>query len=156
MGESGWNNFARNPSSGAFGIPQALPPGKMGAAAAGGNAAAQIAWGLSYIKSVYGSPANAYAKWLARSPHWYDTGGYARGEGWFRKGPAPERILSPTQTKWFERAMMSAAGLVVTAPVASRLSSVPRTYVGSRDELLRELNRMAKQGRLDAVVRLAN
>jgi tape measure domain-containing protein len=73
-GESGWNNRARNPSSGAFGIPQALPPGKMGAAAAGGNAAAQIAWGLSYIKQVYGSPANAYSKWLARSPHWYAGG----------------------------------------------------------------------------------
>jgi hypothetical protein len=74
-GESGWNPLARNPSSGAFGIPQALPPGKMGALAASGNAAAQIRWGEGYIHSVYGSPAAAYGAWLSRSPHWYGGGG---------------------------------------------------------------------------------
>jgi hypothetical protein len=73
-GESGWNPLARNPSSGAFGIPQALPPGKMGALAASGNAAAQIRWGEGYIHSVYGTPANAYGTWLSRSPHWYGGG----------------------------------------------------------------------------------
>jgi hypothetical protein len=77
-GESGWNNMARNPSSGAFGIPQALPPSKMGALAASGNGAAQIRWGESYIASVYGSPGNAYGTWLSRSPHWYG-GGLKRG-----------------------------------------------------------------------------
>jgi hypothetical protein len=73
-GESGWNPRARNPSSGAFGIPQALPPGKMGALAASGNAAAQIRWGEGYIHGVYGTPANAYGMWLSRSPHWYGKG----------------------------------------------------------------------------------
>jgi len=77
-GESGWNHLARNPSSGAYGIPQSLPASKM--ATAGGdwmtNPATQIRWGLGYIKSAYGSPANAYSKWLNRSPHWYDTGGW--------------------------------------------------------------------------------
>jgi hypothetical protein len=73
-GESGWNPRARNPSSGAFGIPQALPPSKMGALAASGNAAAQIRWGEGYIHSVYGDPANAYGTWLSRSPHWYGSG----------------------------------------------------------------------------------
>src|SRR5689334_24527928 len=29
MREAGYNRFARNPSSGAYGIPQALPPTKM-------------------------------------------------------------------------------------------------------------------------------
>ena len=75
QGESGWSNTARNPTSGAFGIPQALPPGKMGAAAVAGSAAAQIAWGLGYIRSVYGSPLNAFRMWLSRSPHWYGKGG---------------------------------------------------------------------------------
>ena len=73
-GESSWNRLARNPTSGAFGIPQALPPGKMGALAASGNAAAQIRWGEGYIHSVYGTPANAYGTWLSRSPHWYGDG----------------------------------------------------------------------------------
>ena len=75
-GESGWNRLARNPSSGAYGIPQALPASKMGAAAnpPTSSAAAQIDWGMNYIRSVYGSPAGAYGKWQARSPHWYGSG----------------------------------------------------------------------------------
>ena len=75
-GESGWNRLARNPTSGAYGIPQALPPGKMGAAAnpPTSSAAAQINWGMGYIRSVYGDPANAFRLWLSRSPHWYGGG----------------------------------------------------------------------------------
>ena len=76
-GESNWNPHAKNPSSGAYGIPQALPYNKMPQAAwpesAGGQSdpTAQIQWGLDYIKSRYGSPSNAYTAWLSRSPHWY-------------------------------------------------------------------------------------
>lgn len=71
--ESNWNNKAKNPSSGAYGIPQALPASKMGAAAnpPTSSASAQIKWGLSYIKSRYGSPTKAWAAWQSRSPHWY-------------------------------------------------------------------------------------
>jgi septal ring factor EnvC (AmiA/AmiB activator) len=69
--ESGWRVNASNPSSGAYGIPQSLPGGKM--ASAGGdwqtNAATQIAWGLSYIASSYGSPANAWAH--SQATNWY-------------------------------------------------------------------------------------
>jgi hypothetical protein len=69
--ESGWNNKARNPSSGAYGIPQALPASKMGAAAnpPTSSASAQIKWGLSYIKSRYGSPTAAWAH--ETSAGWY-------------------------------------------------------------------------------------
>ncbi len=78
--ESGWRWNARNPSSGAFGIPQALPPEKMAAAGPDWrtNPRTQIDWGLGYIASRpdYGSPAAAWAKWQSRSPHWYDEGGY--------------------------------------------------------------------------------
>ncbi len=77
MRESGWNQFARNPSSGAYGIPQALPPTKMpfAAQAAGGSSpVAQIAWMISYIQSAYGSPQNAAAHEAAFN--WYDRGGY--------------------------------------------------------------------------------
>jgi hypothetical protein len=89
-GESGFSETARNPSSGAYGIPQALPPGKMGAAAQGsgpGAARAQIAWGLNYIKGRYGSPSGAYAAWQGRSPHWYATGGrMPEWGGWYGGG----------------------------------------------------------------------
>ena len=72
-GESGWNTTATNPSSGAYGIPQALPAEKL--ATAGPNwqysAETQIRWGLAYIRDTYGSPDNAWAMWSSRSPHWY-------------------------------------------------------------------------------------
>lgn len=85
-GESGWSETALNKSSGAFGIPQSLPASKMASAGSDWrtNAATQIKWGLNYIASVYGSPLNAYSKWLSRSPHWYAKGtrGAARGLAW--------------------------------------------------------------------------
>jgi hypothetical protein len=61
--ESGWNASASNPSSGAFGIPQALPGSKMASAGADWqtNPATQIRWGLGYIRSVYGSPCSAWS-----------------------------------------------------------------------------------------------
>lgn len=73
--ESGWNRLARNPSSGAYGIPQALPPSKMGAAAnpPTSSASAQINWGLGYIRGRYGSPAGAEAH--EQRFHWYDSPG---------------------------------------------------------------------------------
>jgi hypothetical protein len=62
--ESGWNYQAEN-ASGAFGIPQALPGSKMASAGADWqtNPATQIKWGLGYIKSIYGTPCNAWAFW---------------------------------------------------------------------------------------------
>ena len=65
--ESGWSNTAENPSSGALGIAQALghgPTNQYPAGPANGptfSAAAQIAWGLAYIKATYGNPVNAWA-----------------------------------------------------------------------------------------------
>ena len=77
MAESGFNRFARNPSSGAYGIAQALPPTKYpfaGQAAGGSHAGAQLAWMFSYIAGRYGTPAAAWAHEV--SAHWYDQGGY--------------------------------------------------------------------------------
>ena len=61
--ESGWNVSATNTSSGAYGIPQALPGSKMASAGADWqtDAATQIRWGLGYIRSVYGSPCGAWS-----------------------------------------------------------------------------------------------
>lgn len=72
-GESDWRANALNTSSGAYGIPQSLPPSKMSSAGPDWmtNANTQIDWGLNYINSVYGSPCAALSKWLARDPHWY-------------------------------------------------------------------------------------
>ena len=72
-GESSWDLHAENPSSGAYGIPQALPASKMASAGQDwrDNASTQIAWGLGYIRDRYGSPCGAWETWQSRSPHWY-------------------------------------------------------------------------------------
>lgn len=61
--ESGWNVNALNSSSGAYGIPQALPGSKMASAGPDWetNAATQIEWGLGYISGRYGTPCGAWA-----------------------------------------------------------------------------------------------
>lgn len=84
--ESGWNNYATNPGSGAFGIAQALGHGNSSTAgtkviegsthneyggyglsdaaaknANDGDALPQIQWGIDYISETYGSPSMAWA-----------------------------------------------------------------------------------------------
>jgi len=69
--ESGWDVDATNPSSGAYGLVQALPGNKMAAAGADWktNAKTQIKWGLDYMNSRYGSPVGAWNFWQANG--WY-------------------------------------------------------------------------------------
>jgi len=86
--ESGWNQNATNPSSGAYGIAQALGHGTAGSAgshdeygasyglttaeavaANNGNASDQILWGIGYIGATYGSPSAAWAHETANG--WY-------------------------------------------------------------------------------------
>ncbi len=69
--ESRWNYRAQNSSSGAYGIPQALPGSKMASYGSDWqtNPVTQIKWGLSYIKSRYGSPCSAWGH--SESFGWY-------------------------------------------------------------------------------------
>lgn len=69
--ESDWNYRAVNPSSGAYGLFQALPGTKMASAGADWqtNPATQIKWGLNYMNERYGSPCGAWSFWQAN--HWY-------------------------------------------------------------------------------------
>lgn len=62
MRESGWNRFAYNHSSGAYGIPQAVPGSKMASAGPDWRTSArtQIIWGMGYIRARYGNPWNAW------------------------------------------------------------------------------------------------
>lgn len=69
-GESGCNPRSYNTSSGACGIPQSLPCGKL-PNGIDTDPVTQLRWMDSYIKGRYGSWANAYATWSSRSPHWY-------------------------------------------------------------------------------------
>ncbi|QEO10888.1 transglycosylase SLT domain-containing protein [Protaetiibacter larvae] len=69
--ESHWNVYAHNKSSGAYGIPQALPGEKMASAGAdwATNPATQITWGLGYIAGRYSTPCGAWGK--SQSRGWY-------------------------------------------------------------------------------------
>lgn len=69
--ESNWNVNAHNPTSGAHGIPQALPGDKMASVAAdwATNPATQITWGLGYIEGRYGTPCGAWEH--SESSGWY-------------------------------------------------------------------------------------
>jgi hypothetical protein len=66
-----WSPAVTDPLSGAYGIPQSLPPDKMAAAGPDwrANPATQIRWGLGYIRATYGTPCNAWDHETADS--WY-------------------------------------------------------------------------------------
>ncbi|MFD5161047.1 peptidoglycan DD-metalloendopeptidase family protein [Streptomyces hawaiiensis] len=129
-GESGWRWNADNPTSDAYGIPQALPGSKMASAGSDWrtNPQTQIRWGLGYIKSRpdYGSPAAAYSKWLSRSPHWYDDGGMippglslvANGTG------RPEPVF--TSGQWSDIRASKGGG-------ASTVNVEARVFIGDRE-----------------------
>lgn len=69
--ESGWNPRADNPTSSAYGIPQALPGSKMSSAGPDWeyNPETQIRWGLGYIQDRYGSPCSAWGH--SQANNWY-------------------------------------------------------------------------------------
>jgi phage-related protein len=110
--ESGWRWNAKNPSSGAYGIPQALPASKMKSAGTDWrtNPATQIKWGLKYIKGRYGSPAKAWAH--SQRTNWYDAG------GWLQPGVTtavngtgqPEAILTAQQWRTMQAAAAGGDG----------------------------------------------
>jgi flagellar biosynthesis GTPase FlhF len=69
--ESRWRVDADNPTSSAYGIPQALPGVRMAAYGSDWrtNPVTQIKWGLDYIEDAYGSPCDAWAHSQAKG--WY-------------------------------------------------------------------------------------
>lgn len=69
--ESNWRTTAENPSSGSYGIPQALPANKMATYGSDyrSNPVPQIKWGLHYIEGRYKTPCGAWTFWQAHN--WY-------------------------------------------------------------------------------------
>ena len=69
--ESGWDHLAKNPRSGAYGIPQSLPATKMAVVGDDwpSNPYTQIRWGLAYIGARYGNPQRAWEH--SERHNWY-------------------------------------------------------------------------------------
>lgn len=65
MHEAGWNPFKTNPTSGACGIPQALPCSKMDCEE--WDYECQVNWMADYIEDRYNTPNEAWAFW--ETPH---------------------------------------------------------------------------------------
>lgn len=66
-----WSPTVTNPNSGAYGIPQSLPAGKMASAGSDWQTdpVTQIKWGLGYIDATYGTPCGAWGHEMA--DNWY-------------------------------------------------------------------------------------
>ena len=69
--ESQWRTLDANPSSGAYGIPQALPGSKMAVEGPDWmtNHETQIRWGVKYIAARYETPCGAWAH--SEEHNWY-------------------------------------------------------------------------------------
>lgn len=159
MGESGWSQYAHNASSGAHGIPQSLPASKMRSAGSDymTNPATQIKWGLSYIRSRYGSPSAAYQAWMHRRPHWYDQG------GWLPKGlnltmnntGQKERILSPREYSVLLGSR--GTGRRAAGSTTVHLTLENHGVIGSKEDTLRwltdSLDQLRRRNRLPAALK---
>lgn len=98
-GESGWDPNAQNPTSTAYGLFQFLNSTWAGTGyAKSSSPAVQSAAGMVYIDHSYHSAANAYGKWLSRSPHWYDNGGWLNpGQLGYNGTNKPEAVFTQEQ-----------------------------------------------------------
>lgn len=76
MSEAGWNVHATNPSSGAYGLAQALPASKYNSAGKDWKTSGetQLRWMMDYIKGRYGSPSKAWS--FHQKNNWYDKGAW--------------------------------------------------------------------------------
>lgn len=145
--ESGWNARAKNPSSGAYGIPQSLPATKMASAGKDWmtNPATQIKWGLGYIMSRYGSPAAAWAH--ETKVGWYAKGGLApigqtawvgeRGPELMQVTPKGTRIISNGESM----AMAGALGIRLPGYASGTVASAQSRVADAQDNLARAKRR---------------
>jgi len=139
--ESGWNPYAVNPQSGAYGIPQALPA-SWGHPYNLGDYKAQDQWGLAYISGRYGSPSAAWQHELSFG--WYDNGGLLKPGLTLAMNNTgrPEQVLPP-------RASSGTGNVTVVIE--------NHGVIGSQAETDRWLNdgidRLARQGKLTYALR---
>jgi len=109
--ESGWNPYAVNPSSGAYGIPQSLGHGHPYNL---GDYIGQVNWGEAYVKGRYGSPNAAWAH--EQGFNWYGNGGPASGWAGIGDG-GPEVVHLPNGSTVMPAANSHSAGTSINVEV---------------------------------------
>ena len=77
MSEAGWNVHATNPTSGAYGLAQALPKSKYSSAGKDWQSSGetQLRWMMDYIGQRYKSPNAAWS--FHQKNNWYDKGAWS-------------------------------------------------------------------------------
>jgi len=104
---------------------------------------ANVLASMRYAMARYGSLPRAYNR-----KGGYDSGGLADGAGFISKGPEPERVLNPQQTKAFERAMdngFSGGGITINGNLNVTISSEAAGDMGVQG-FVAELRKAARQG----------
>lgn len=133
--EAGWNQYAQNPTSSAYGIAQAInPPSDYGSVGKDWrtNPATQIAWMVKYIKGRYGNPEAALAH--ENKFHWYANGGIAMRPqvGVVGEGGSPEAMipLNAAGMKMLAGAMKAYIGVDDARSISSggRAHAIAITY----------------------------
>lgn len=156
MHESGGRTNAQNPTSSAFGLGQliyanrAAYGARLGVSPNTTDYGAQLSMFRMYVRERYGTAENAQAFW--QSHGWYDRGGEATGSGFLaKKTLAPERVLSPGQTRDFNHLVRVLDRGGATGSVENHYHFP--NYVGSHEELASALDRLDRRGRLDRIVK---
>jgi hypothetical protein len=110
MRESGYNNTAQNPTSTAYGMGQFLDSTWAGYGPKTSDPYLQSLYTLEYIKGRYVDANGAAAH--ERAFNWYGDGGMMMPGtiGMNEPGGKPERVMSGTQTEWFEAGRSAAGG----------------------------------------------
>ncbi|WP_274032531.1 NlpC/P60 family protein [Streptomyces sp. MMBL 11-1] len=113
MGESGWRHWADNPTSDAYGIPQAMSNlhTETATSAWRNSPEKQIAWGLKYIKGRYGTPSKAWSFWNSKNPHWYKDGAWEvpgqQGQGVDARLHGGEMVLEANAAHTVRQALLN-------------------------------------------------
>jgi hypothetical protein len=115
------------------------------------NGLANTYAGLHYAIRRYGSLS------ALNRPGGYDRGGLLKpGMTLVANGTGrPERVLSPAQTALLDR-QLSRVGGGGAAPVVVNVTLNAPNYVGDKNDLVRAMGDLARQGRLDPIMRRAS
>lgn len=107
MSEAGWDVHATNPSSGAYGLAQALPASKYGSAGSDwkSNGDTQLNWMMDYIKGRYGSPSAAWS--FHKKNNWYAAGAYKVDKDQTATVHAGEMIIPAKQAESIRQVLMN-------------------------------------------------
>jgi len=143
MSEAGWNVSATNPSSGAYGLPQALPASKLASAGADWrtNGDTQLNWMMDYIKGRYGSPDAAWS--FHQKNNWYASGAWSIDQDQAAQVHKGEMIIPAKQAETVRNAIASMMTTGVgggSQAVSGGLSigtiqvNLPQGYAGTKIE----------------------